>query len=193
MASHPECARRARDEVDAVLGSREPGFADLPELAYLGNTLKETLRLYPPAPALMSRRTVQDLQIGRWTVPKGSLIRITPWVVHHDDRWHPDPERFDPDRFNDPAAPRGAFLPFGAGPRVCIGNNFSMAEMTLIAAMLLQRFELKLPPHAEPPVPEVNVTLRPARGLRLVLERRSSPAIGETREPTGARCPFAHT
>jgi cytochrome P450 len=193
MASHPECARRARDEVDAVLGSREPGFADLPALAYLGNTLKETLRLYPPAPALMSRRTLQDLQIGRWTVPKGSLIRITPWVVHHDERWHPDPERFDPERFNDPAAPRGAFLPFGTGPRVCIGNNFSMAEMTLIAAMLLQRFELRVPADAKPPVPQVNVTLRPSKGLRLVLERRTTSAASEKPAPAGARCPFAHT
>jgi cytochrome P450 len=195
MASHPQVAQRAHEEVDRVLGSRTPAFADLPALSFLGNTIKETLRLYTPAPALMSRRAMQDMRVGRWQVPKGSLVRITPWVVHHDPRWYPDPERFDPDRFDEARAaslPRGAFLPFGTGPRVCIGNSFSMAEMTLIAAMLLQRFELRLPPGAKTPKAAVNVTLRPAEGLRLVLSRRAaSPAMAKARSDH-ARCPHAH-
>jgi len=195
MASHPESARRARDEVDRVLGSRTPGLGDLPALAYLGNTLKETLRLYPPVAALMSRRAMQDVRIGAWLVPKGALVRITPWIVHHDARWYPDPERFDPDRFDAPeaaAAPRGAFLPFGTGPRVCIGNNFALAEMTLIAAMLLQRFELALPSGAEAPRPELNVTLRPANGMRLVLVRRATQGVATLAEHEVVVCQHVH-
>jgi cytochrome P450 len=194
MASHPEFARRAREEVDLVLGRRAPKFADLPSLVYLGNTLKETLRLYTPAPALMSRRALEDVRIGPWLVPKGSLVRITPWVVHHDERWYPDPERFDPDRFDGSRTdtlPRGAFLPFGTGPRVCIGNSFSLAEMTLIAAMLLQRFELQVPAGAAAPTPRVNVTLRPAQGLRLVLACRAEPPAAGPAPAARARCPHA--
>jgi len=174
MASHPDCAERAQREVDQVLGARPPAYADLPRLPYLAQTLKETMRLYPPAPSLISRRALRPVQIGPWQLPQGALVRVTPWVLQHDARWFPEPERFDPERFSDAgqaAQERGSYLPFGAGPRVCIGNLFATTEMTLIAAMLLQRFHLA-PGSAVPPEPVLNVTLRPAQGLLLQLQRR---------------------
>src|SRR6185369_15299930 len=97
------------------------GIDDVPLLVYLNQTLKETLRLHPPGPALLTRRALCDVTIGPWQLPKGALLRLTPWIVHRDPRWYPQPERFDPDRFApdaDPAPPRSAWLPFAAGPRV---------------------------------------------------------------------------
>jgi cytochrome P450 len=191
MAAHPEIAQRATREVDAALEGRDPGHADLPRLAYLGQTLKETLRLRPPAAALFTRRAVEDVQIGAWHLRKGAMVLITPYVVHHDPRWYPEPERFDPDRFSPERAeriPRGAYIPFGVGPRVCIGNNFAMMEMTLLAAMLLQRFELGLPAGAPVPHPHLNVTLRPADGLRLLLRKRTQSSTA-TWQSTGSARP----
>jgi cytochrome P450 len=174
MATNPGCAQRAQQEVDQVLGGRAPRYSDLPALPYLAQTLKETLRLYPPAASLISRRALRPVQIGPWQLPQGALVRITPWVLQHDARWFADPERFDPERFSDAgqaAQTRGAYLPFGAGPRVCIGNLFAMTEMVLVAAMVLQRFHLA-PTGTVAVRPALNVTLRPAEGLRLQLLRR---------------------
>jgi cytochrome P450 len=174
MARHPDCAQRAQNEVDQVLGQRLPAYTDLPRLPYLAQTLKETMRLYPPAPALISRRALHPVQIGPWQVPRGALVRVTPWLLQHDARWFPEPERFDPERFSDAgqaAQERGSYMPFGAGPRVCIGQLFASTEMSLIAAMVLQRFRLS-PGSAAAPQPVLNVTLRPAGGMPLQLERR---------------------
>ena len=174
MATHPACAQRAQHEVDQVLGGRAPTYADLPALPYLAQTLKETLRLYPPAASLISRRALRPVQIGPWQLPQGALVRITPWVLHHDARWFAEPERFDPERFSDAgqaSQTRGAYLPFGAGPRVCIGNLFATTEMALVAAMVLQRFSLT-PTGTAAVRPALNVTLRPADGMRLELRRR---------------------
>lgn len=195
MATHPEIAQRAAAEVDAALGGRIPTHADLPRLPYLMQTLKETLRVRPPAAALFTREAVEDVQIGPWLLPKGSLVLITPYVVHHDERWFPSPERFDPDRFAPGRAddlPRGAYLPFGVGQRVCIGNNFALMEMAQIAAMLLQRFELAWPAQEPQPHPRLHVTLRPAAGLRLLLKPRAA-AVTAAASQAPAVCPYAHT
>jgi cytochrome P450 len=177
LATHPDVAQRARAEVDAVLQGRRPDAADLARLPWLEQTIKETLRLYPPAPALMTRRTTAAIRLGSWRIPKGWLVRLTPWVMHHDAALFPDPETFQPARFAPEAKqpiPRGAYLPFGTGPRVCIGQHFAMSEMLLIAAMLLQRFEWQPLAGAAEPVPELNVTLRPREALRLEFRRRSA-------------------
>ncbi len=179
MAAHPAEALRAQAEVDQVLGQRRPTYSDVQSLAYLGRTLKETMRLYPPTPALFSRRAIEPVQIGPWQLPKGALVRITPWVLHHDARWHPDPEHFDPERFSESRQAtqvRGSYMPFGAGPRVCIGSLFATTEMVLIAAMVLQRFSLAPVQTAQQPRPVLNVTLRPANGMPLQLLRREASA-----------------
>lgn len=172
MAEHPAIAARARDEVNRVLAGRDPTPEDVPRLDWLGATLREAMRLYPPIPALMSRRAVRDLKVGPWDVPAGSMLRLCPWVAHHDPRWFPEPEVFRPERFtaDAPPLPRGAWMPFGTGPRVCIGQHFAMLEMTLIAAMLLQRYDLAVVPgDATRPQARLNVTLRPAGGMFLQL------------------------
>lgn len=176
MAAHPEAQHRARDEVDRVLAGRDPGPDDLPALDLVAAGLKEAMRLYPPIGALMSRRVVKPLRLGDWTVPAGAMLRITPWVIQRDARWFPQPEAFRPERFcaDAPAPPRGAWLPFGTGPRVCIGQHFAMLEMTLVAAMLLQRYELHPLPGEAVPQADFNVTVRPRTPLRLRWQRRAT-------------------
>ncbi|HEX5784937.1 MAG TPA: cytochrome P450, partial [Burkholderiaceae bacterium] len=150
---------------------------DLPALPWLTATLKEALRLYPPIAALMNRRTTAPIQLGGWTVPAGAMLRITPWVIHRDPRWFVEPDAFRPERFVDAAEaeamPRGAWMPFGTGPRVCIGQHFAMLEITLLGAMLLQRFTQALPQPAPACTPTLNVTLRPQEPLALRLVRRA--------------------
>ncbi|QPF71980.1 cytochrome P450 [Roseateles sp. DAIF2] len=177
MTAHPQAQARAAAEVLAQLGpTRAPTMADLPRLPWLTACIKETLRLYPPAPALLTRRSIAPLTIGGHELPPGATIRLTPGVIQRDPRWFEEPEAFRPERF-DPASghaeiPRGAWLPFGAGPRVCLGSHFALTEITLIAALILQRHELHPQPGAPAPRPVLNITLRPEQALRLALRRR---------------------
>lgn len=173
MARHPEAQARAVGELDAVLAGQAPGVDAPQTLPYLSATLKEAMRLYPPAAALMSRRLTRDITLGGVRLPARTMVRITPWVLHRDSRWWPEATSFRPQRFlpDTPPPPRGAYLPFGVGPRVCLGQHFATLEMTLIAARLLQRFRLS-PCNTEPPRPKLAVTLRPEGGVRLCLEAR---------------------
>jgi cytochrome P450 len=175
MAANPKAAQLAREEVDRVLLGRTPCFEDLPHLEYLSQTIKETLRLYPAAPALMSRQTTEAIEVAGLTIPAGALIRLTPGVTQRDARWFPEPEAFKPERFapGAPEIPRGAYMPFGAGPRVCLGSHFAQTEIMLIAALLLQRYEIQAVPGEAAPRPVLNITLRPAQPLRLRLLRRA--------------------
>lgn len=175
MAENPQAVRRARDEIERVLGNRDPQPQDMPQLDWLVATIKEALRLYPPAPTLITRRTTADLRVGDALIPKRSMVWVVPWLTHRDPRWFPEPEAFKPERFtaDAPPLPRGAWIPFGTGPRVCIGQHFAMLEMTLVAAMLLQRFDLAVD-RSQPPVrPAFKVTLRPADAVHLRLTRRA--------------------
>jgi cytochrome P450 len=175
MASHPEAAQRAAAEVDAVLGGTPPTADDVTRLPWLQATLKEALRLYPPAPALMSRRTTAPITLGGWSIPRGAVLRITPWTLHRDEQLFPQAHQFRPERFLDgaPPIPKGAWLPFGVGPRVCIGQHFAQLEMALLGAMLLQRYDLAVPVGSVAPHPQLHVTLKSAQPIRLNLQRRS--------------------
>jgi cytochrome P450 len=175
MAEHPQAAARAQAEVDTLLAGRAPRAEDTTALLWLTATLKEAMRLYPPVAAVMTRRTTADITLGGHAVAKGSLLRITPWVIHRDARWFDAPDEFRPERFMPEALPppRGAWMPFGTGPRVCLAQHFAMLEMTLVAALLLQRCALALPSGAPPAEPELNVTLRPRHGLHLMLSPRA--------------------
>jgi cytochrome P450 len=174
MAANPAAQAAARAEVDAVLQDRAPTAADLPALDYLGRTLQETLRLYPAAPVLISRRSVRPITLGGWHLPARTIFAVPLHLMHHDPRWFPEPDAFRPERFasDAPAIPRGAFMPFGTGPRVCLGQHLALAEMTLLAAMFLQRYSVDVPPGATPPKPVFNITLRPETPLVLRLTAR---------------------
>ena len=179
MASHPQAQARATAEIDAALAGQPPGPDAVQALPWLTATLKEAMRLYPPVAALMTRRLTRDIELAGVLLPARTLVRVTPWVLHRDPRWWPcEPDAFRPERFMpatddwspDPI-PRGAYIPFGLGPRVCLGQHFAQLEMTVIAALLLQRFRLSILTDT-PPTPRLAVTLRPAGGLRLSLEAR---------------------
>ncbi|MFD6891889.1 cytochrome P450 [Streptomyces sp. NPDC059957] len=145
LARHPEIQDRARAEITAVLGDRTPGAADLDRLPYLTQVLKEAMRLYPAAPVL-GRRSVAAAEVDGHTIPAGADVIVAPWVTHRHPAYWPDPERFDPDRFTpeaEAARPRYAWLPFGGGPRACIGQHFSMLESVIALAMLLRTYEFE--------------------------------------------------
>lgn len=169
MASNPEAQATARAEVRDRLADRAPDADDLAGLHYLRQTIEETLRLHPAAPLLLTRRMIQSVDLGPWHVPARTLVLVPLQLMHHDPRWFPDPLAFRPERFGPdaPAVPRGAWTPFGAGPRVCLGQHLAMTEMTVIAARLLRRFELSVPAGAASPEPVLAISLRPKSALRL--------------------------
>ncbi|MBS0307673.1 MAG: cytochrome P450 [Proteobacteria bacterium] len=174
MAQHSEYASKVRQEIAEVLGERMPAAEDFAKLNWLNATLKEALRLYPPAPLLFVRRVTQDITLGEWTIPKGSNLSVPVWHVHHDARWFPEPDTFQPERFlpGAPDIPRGAYLPFGTGPRVCIGQHFAMMEMALIAALLIRAFDFTPTDDAGMPKPKIAMVLQPERALRINFTRR---------------------
>jgi cytochrome P450 len=175
LSRHPEVERRIAEEVERVIGGSRPGFEHLERLTCTRQALEESLRLYPPAWGF-SRQALADDEIGGYRIPRGSLVFLIPFVVHRRPKLWPDPERFDPDRFTaerESVRPRFAYIPFGGGPRGCIGNQFAMMEALLIVAAVAQRYRIELLPNqairAEP-----LITLRPAPGIRAVLKKRSA-------------------
>ncbi|MFC5462531.1 cytochrome P450 [Massilia niabensis] len=176
MAAHPAAQDAVRREVDAVLQGRAPQAHDLPALSSLACTLQETLRLYPAAPVLLSRRSHRPVVLGGWQFPARTMFMVPPGVIHRDACWFPDPQAFRPERFaaDAPDIERGAFIPFGTGPRVCVGQHLALAEMTTIAAMFLQRFSVSAPEGMAPPEPVFNISLRPRGALHLLLVRRAA-------------------
>lgn len=174
LSQHPVEEARLHAELDAVLGGRTPTQEDLPKLAYARRVVEESMRVYPTAPGLSSRVALADDEICGVKVRKGDQIAIAPWLLHHHRRLWDEPNRFDPDRFlpeRSAGRPRFAYMPFGAGPRVCIGQVLAMNEAVLILASLAQRYRLRLAPDQEV-VPQANVTLRPKYGLKMLLEKR---------------------
>ncbi len=176
LSRHPDVERRLHTEVSRVLGSRMPTLEDLPSLDYTERVILETLRLYPPV-WCFDREAAADDELAGYPVPAGSVVAICPYLLHrHPDHW-PNPEGFDPDRFlPEPVAARArcAFLPFGAGPRQCVGERFAMMEAKLVVAMVVQRYRLELEPHQTLAF-DPSVTLRPRDGVRVRLRRQAEP------------------
>jgi cytochrome P450 len=181
LAQHPEVESRVIDELEQVLGGRPPTAADVPRLAYTERVIKEALRLYPPAIAVVARQAAADVEIGGYLIPKGSIVRAFSYILQHDARWFPDPERFDPERFapgNVEKIPQFAYFPFGGGPRVCVGNTFAMMEMTLVTATILQRCRLNLSPTQGPVELLQSMSLRPRGGLQMTVAPRTPVTAG---------------
>jgi cytochrome P450 len=173
LSLHPEAEAKLHEELDAVLEGRTPRYEDLVDLSYTRMVIEEAMRLYPPAHT-MAREPVHDDHLLGHRVPAGSLVLIVPWLLHRKRALWPDPHRFDPERFSPAyasARPRFAYIPFGAGQRICIGAAFAMTEAMLILATIAQRYRLRLNPR-HPVEPQGLITLRPRYGLRMVLERR---------------------
>lgn len=173
LALHPAVEAKLHDEIDDVLDGRLPAFDDIARLVYTRMVIEETMRLYPPVHTL-SRSALADDEIAGHRVPAGSTVLIVPWLLHRHRRLWQDPERFMPERMSpehEPARPRFAYIPFGAGPRICIGASLAMTEAILILASIAQRWRLRL--IEDPPVEPVGlITLRPRYPLMMRLERR---------------------
>jgi cytochrome P450 len=173
LSRHPAAEARLQDELQRVLAGRTPRAADLPNLPYTEMIVREAMRLFPPAP-LFARQPVEDVAIGGWEIPEGSQVVVSVYALHRDPRFFPEPDQFNPDRFApgwEERIPRYAYLPFGGGPRVCIGNGFAMMEARLVLATVAQRCKLSLEPDAEI-APKQLVTLRPGRAVRMRVAKR---------------------
>jgi cytochrome P450 len=175
LCQHPEMYRKVQQEVDSVLQGRTPTYADLEQLPYCLQVLKEALRLYPPAYATC-RRALDDIEIDGYCIPKGWAVLLVPYTLHRREDAFPEPERFDPERFapeREKLLPRYAYVPFGAGPRICLGLHFSLMEGHLLLATLAQRVNFTLVP-GQTLNPDLvdHLVLRPAGNLYATVTKR---------------------
>ena len=174
LSQHPDVERRVTEEIDRALAGRLPTVEDLPAMPYAEQVLHEAMRLYPPA-FVLSRTATEDATIGGFTIPAGAEVVMWTYLAHHDARWFPDPERFDPDRFTSERTTemsKKAFIPFGAGTRTCIGKHFAMMEARLLLATMMQRARFELAPgHVVQMDP--SVTLAPKGGMPMRVRLRS--------------------
>lgn len=167
LASNPATYQKLQAEVDSVLQGRTPTLDDLPKLPYALQVFKESLRMYPPADSF-ARVALKDTEVGGYFIPKDTTIIISPNALHHRADYFPEPDKFDPDRWlpeNEKRIARYAYLPFGAGSRICIGSHFATMEGQLILISLMQRVQLELYQyHVEA---EAVFTTRPKTGIRM--------------------------
>ncbi len=175
LARTPAAEARLHAEVDA-LGDRLLGADDLARLPYTRAVLAETMRLYPPA-WIIGRRALDAYRVGEHLLAPRTIVLASQWIAHRDPRWWPDADSFQPERWlpggsaTDPARPKFSYFPFGAGTRVCIGEQFAWMEGTLALATFAQRRTLRLVPD-QPIEPQAIITLRPRGGIRMTVESR---------------------
>jgi cytochrome P450 len=169
LSRHPDVLRRLRAEVSRVLGGRSPRLEDLAQMPYTKAVIEESLRLYPPA-WVFERIALEDDEVLGYRIPKGSIVAVAPWVIHRNPELWPNPEGFDPERFlkPDPNRHKLAYIPFGAGPRTCIGNVFALTEMQVLLPLIVQRASLELLPGTEIDL-DPSITLRPKKGLPMAV------------------------
>jgi cytochrome P450 len=171
LAQHPEIEAKVRDEIDRVCGSATPTDEDLRKLTYQRMVIEEVMRLYPPA-WTVSRTAIEDDVIDGYEVPAGTNMMVSPFVIHRNPRYWPDPERLDPMRFSPEQQenrPKFAYIPFAGGPRNCIGQNFAMMEMQIVITMMLQAFRTSLAP--QPPIErEAILSIRPKDGIQFIAD-----------------------
>ena len=173
LAQNPDVVAELRREVETVLGDRAPTLADIPRLAYTQQVVEESMRLYPPVWAF-ERQALQDDVIAGYQVPKGTIVGVSPYVLHRRPELFPDPLRFDPSRFDKAKVKernKHAYLPFGGGPRTCIGNMFALMEMQIVLAMAVRCFDFTVAPGFEV-VLDPSVTLRPKNGIEMTATPR---------------------
>ena len=172
LSQNRDWLERISDELKQVLNSRAPKIEDLSLLKTVRAVVEETLRLYPPAYSLFLRQATIDVDLDGTAIAKGDLVQIVPFTLHRDARWFENPTMFDPARFlGEPTWPRYAYLPFGAGPRVCIGQNFALMEVCLVVATILQRSK----PSRLDQLPALapKFSLRPKNGMPMTWRRKT--------------------
>ncbi len=173
LAGESDLQERLAAEIHQALGARLPTADDHPRLPYAEWVVLETLRLYPPS-WISGRELTERCEIGPYTVPKGAVTLMSQWILHRDPRYYADPERFQPERWQDGLArclPRGAYFPFGSGPHRCLGNHFALLEALLCLTTLVQAFRFERVPGQQVSW-QPAVTLRPDQPVLLRLQRR---------------------
>lgn len=174
LAQNPQAEEKLHQELDQVLAGRAPSYEDLSSLPYTEQVIKEAMRLYPPA-YVLARRARCDTEIGGYPIEAGSELVIWLYMTHHDSRWFPEPETFKPERFEPEATaklPKQAYMPFGGGPRTCIGGEFAMVEARLILATLAQSFQPTLLSRQQVAT-KPRITLAPKSKIKMQLKPRS--------------------
>jgi len=175
LAQHPEVMERLCDEVDTTLNGRIPTAEDMPNLEYTRRVVAESMRLYPPG-YLIDREATEDVVIGDRVVPKDGIVFTSPFVMHRHPNFWDDPHTFNPDRWAPEVAekrPRLTYFPFGAGPRMCIGERFAWTETAIIIPAILQRWRPELAPGHVPEMGPI-LTLRPKGGMPMIIRRRDA-------------------
>ena len=173
LSENPEIEEKLHREIDEVLEGRLPAADDVPQLRYTEMIFAESMRMYPPAWA-MGRQVLSDYEVGGYVAPAESIILMSPWVMHHNPRYYPDPLRFDPERWtpqNREARPKFCYFPFGGGPRVCIGEGFAWMEGVLLLAAIAQRWQMRLEAGHRVEMRPL-ITLRPKYGMRMTVRSR---------------------
>lgn len=193
LSLNPWARERLFEEVDTVLGDRTPTMEDVDRLPWTRACVEETMRIDSPV-WTVGRRALADDEINGFHIPAGSSVMVLISMIHRDPRIWPNPEGFDPARFlpeNAKGRPRHAYMPFGAGRRVCVGSTFATVEATLVAAMIARRLRFDLPRAAEVEA-EAAITLRPRGGLPMRVFRRDPGETGES-SPEGDRTGYIST
>jgi cytochrome P450 len=177
LSSRPDCLERVRQEFDSVLGEAPLGYADVPKFEFTTQVINEGLRLYPPF-WMIDRMAMADDRVGDLAIPSGSTVIVYVYGAHHAPRYWENPENFDTERFtkaNDKLRTPFTYLPFGAGPRGCIGGNYAMLQILMILSDLLRKYDFQLAPgqtiEARP-----MVILRPKHGIRMTFTNINAPA-----------------
>jgi cytochrome P450 len=179
LSTRPDCVDRIRDEFDCVLGEKPLGFSDVPKFEFTTQVIMEALRLYPPF-WMVDRMALADDRAGDVDIPRGSTVVVFIYGTHHSPRYWENPESFDPERFskaNEKLHTPFAHLPFGAGPRGCIGGNYAMLQMLMILSVLLRKYDFQLVP-GQTIEPRPMVILRPEHGIRMTFTQAIPRAVG---------------
>ncbi|MER5895279.1 cytochrome P450 [Streptomyces sp. NPDC001876] len=177
LGRNPELERRLHEEVDSVLDGGPIALEHIPQLVFTRRLIDETLRLHNPA-WILTRQAISPVEIGEFRLPAGTDVMWSPYAMHRDAELFPDPLRFDPDRWipERPQPPRGAFIPFGVGKRMCIGDQFSLTEAVVITALVASRWRLRpAPGKTVRPIPEI--TVHPS-SLDMIVEARQHAVLG---------------
>ena len=179
LSTRPDCIENMRNEFDAVLGEKPLGFPDVPKFEFTTQIVNEALRLYPPF-WMVDRMALADDRAGDIDIPAGSTVVVFIYGTHHSPRYWENPESFDPVRFsktNEKLHTPFAHLPFGAGPRGCIGGNYAMLQMLMILSVLLRKYDFRLVP-GQTIEPRPMVILRPEHGIRMTFTEAISRGVG---------------